>query len=206
MHCLRRMKGEEGDIHLIWWFNLEGKMISIRENNVSQLINNWHTVADELLPASGEECERDCCETSGNLPLLSAFLLTITAPELLKAAKRNARTIKSTDEYKEAQHHVETDLISQQAGQGLLRLRIPAPSRTPWPPVGRFYQLPSWRYWMAHQRPLVWNGLVIRVLRVLFRKPNREDFHRPPSCIQSLGLTDLVSARCVLGNRADKLY
>ena len=34
-------------------------MISIRENNVSQLINNWHTVADELLPASGEECERD---------------------------------------------------------------------------------------------------------------------------------------------------
>ena len=84
----------------------------------------------------------------------------------------NVKQGQSTDEYKEAQHYAETDLISQQARQGLLRLRIPAPSRTPWPPVGCFYQLPSWRYWMAHQSPLVWNGLVIQVLRGLFRKPN----------------------------------
>lgn len=90
-------------------------MISIRENNVSQLINNWHTVADELLPASGEECERDCCETSDNLPLLSAFFLTITAPELLKAAERKARTINRRVQGGSALRGNGSDLTASQA-------------------------------------------------------------------------------------------
>lgn len=180
-------------------------MISIQENNVSQLMNNWHTqlLMNHFLPQVKNVKETVVRPVTTSHHYQRSFSQSLhqsfSRPLYVKRGQ-------STDEYKEAQHHKETDLISQQTGQGLLRLRIPAPPRTPWPPLGGFYQLLSWKHWMAHQSPLIWTSLVIWALRGLFRKPNREDFHRPPSCIQSLGLTDLVSVRCVLGNRADKLY